>query len=140
MLQLGPQLFTSGLQVLQCLRAVLDFEAQRCSSISGASLTDVTADVSALDSDADSDADDSSSDSSGSLCAVVLGLLCALVEAGAERRAANEEAELRAALPALATLSSAHTRYVLMYLRECTLLSCLSHACSASVRALAKHV
>jgi hypothetical protein len=127
-LQLGPQLFTSGLQVLQCLRAVLDFEAQRCSTSSDTPLTDVTTDVSALDSDADSDDDDISSGSSNSssLCAVVLGLLCALVEAGAERRAASEEAELRAALPALATLSSAHTRYAFMHLHERTLMSLLS--------------
>jgi hypothetical protein len=129
MQQLGPQLFTSGLQVLQCLRAVLDFEAQRCSTSSDSPLTDVTTDVSTLNFDADSDIDDdSSSDSSGgSLCAVVLGLLCALVEAGAERRAASEEAELRAALPALATLSSAHTRSAFMLLRECTLMSCQTH-------------
>eukprot|EP00953_Heterococcus_sp_UTEX-ZZ885_P012803 7318-Heterococcus_DN1.PRE.1 len=61
--KLGPQLFTSGLQVLQCLRAVLDFEAQRCSTSSDSPLTDVTTDVSALNSDADSDIDDD--DSSG---------------------------------------------------------------------------
>jgi hypothetical protein len=76
------RLFTSGLQMLKCLRAVLERVAE------------------AQDVD-----DEESSPLDLSLCEVVLGLLTVLLEMGAEQRSTVEESELRKMGPSLEALS-----------------------------------
>ncbi|CAM9501497.1 unnamed protein product [Ectocarpus sp. 6 AP-2014] len=126
--RLGARVFGTGMQMLSCIRLVLEHEqppvtagagrtgdgggdgyvdaAERVAQMEeeGVAAAEGVFDLGSLGEEADGDGDNSDD----TLCSVVLALLTTVLELGEEERKAEEEAELRAMLGPLKGLAAGH--------------------------------
>ncbi|CAM9440147.1 unnamed protein product [Ectocarpus sp. 12 AP-2014] len=126
--RLGARVFGTGMQMLSCIRLVLEHEqppvtagagragggggdgyvdaAERVAQMEGEGFAAAEGgvDLGSLGEEADGDGDNGDD----TLCSVVLALLTTVLELGEEERKAEEEAELRAMLGPLKGLAAGH--------------------------------
>ncbi|CAM9122010.1 unnamed protein product [Laminaria digitata] len=126
--RLGARVFGTGMQMLSCIRLVLEHEqpggsrggvAGRGGRADGSGCVDAAARVAQMEAAAAAEEEDEVSGDSGgegegdddggdTLCSVVLALLTTILELGEEERSAEEEEELRAMLGPLKGLATSH--------------------------------